>query len=555
MYKKYSSKAALLAGLALASLTSSAYAAVVCGPAANLSIPANIDGVYLNLVTGATGTAGAGTAGWDLNAYQTGTPASLFLFWPTTPANSFGGVAAGTVYSVLNAGDPIGPGQTYSVASGGGGAANFVNLTGTTGDKLVGVRFFNEATSAINFGWMRLNTTATSGFPATIVQYCYQNDGSQILAGDTGGPANTAPTLTYSPTTAAGVSFPAGPAGAANSSIAISSAGAVGTGQSAVTGCSITGAGAASFGAVTTTPANGVFNTATTSGAISLSCTRGASAATASLSCTETATPTVAGSPFTRTWALTCPAAVVTNVAPVGAVAPTTLTAGTGSVTPTITTPAQGAGSTVFSCSIPATAPSNFAIASNASQTLTNAAPAAIGLTCAPQAAATQATLTCTQTATPGPNPANATAVVTCPAALAGVSPGTVSGTTINLPVFSLPSTGSSRSLSFTSTGNASVLSCTTTGAGFSVAPNPLNLATGVPGSVTVSYTGTTVGTFTGTLTCTSNTAGGPFVYPLGVVVSGAVVSVPTLGQGGLWLLILGAMGLGLLSISAGRRD
>ena len=98
-------------------------------------------------------------------------------------------------------------------------------------------------------------------------------------------------------------------AGSVNSTITVSASGAVGAGSSAVTGCSISGAGAASFGAVTTTPANGVFNSSTTAGSINLSCTRGAVAATATLACTETATPTVAGSPFTRSWNLTCPAA------------------------------------------------------------------------------------------------------------------------------------------------------------------------------------------------------------------------------------------------------
>lgn len=223
----------------------------------------------------------------------------------------------------------------------------------------------------------------------------------------------TAPTLTYSPDTATGVTFPGGPAGVANATIGISAAGAVGAGQSAVTGCAITGPGQASFGAATTTPANGIFNSATTTGSIDLSCTRGLTVANASLTCTETATPTVAGSPFTRIWALTCPA--ITPVAPVAAVAATTLTAGSGSVTPTITTPAQGSGSTQFACSIPLTAPSNFTITSNASQTITTTT-AAIGLTCVQQAAITTATLTCTQTATPGPNPADATALITCPA-------------------------------------------------------------------------------------------------------------------------------------------
>jgi hypothetical protein len=125
------------------------------------------------------------------------------------------------------------------------------------------------------------------------------------------------------------------------------------------------------------------------------------------------------------------------NVAPTAAVAATTLTGGTGSVTPTITTPAQGTGSTVFACTIPATAPSNFAITSNASQTITSST-LPIGLSCVPQVAATTATLTCTQTATPGPNPANATATITCPAAVVGNTPPTIgynpaAGATINV--------------------------------------------------------------------------------------------------------------------------
>ncbi|MBL8297612.1 MAG: hypothetical protein JNN30_04610 [Rhodanobacteraceae bacterium] len=159
-------------------------AAVVCSSAA-ISVPANIDGVYLNLVTGAQGTAGGSVAGWDINLYQTGTPAALYFFWPATPATSFGGVATGTVYDSLTSGATIGAAQSYSVASGGGGAANFVNWQVASTGRFLGVRFFNEATSAINFGWLQLDTGATGGFPATINQYCYDNTGATITAGTT----------------------------------------------------------------------------------------------------------------------------------------------------------------------------------------------------------------------------------------------------------------------------------------------------------------------------------------------------------------------------------
>ncbi len=670
--KRRSSRTALLLqAAALCVCSTSTMAAIVDGTITNLPIPQTTNGVYINVVTGTSAITQAGAVGWDLNPYG-GT--TFGFFWPSTPAASSGGIGAAAAYTVLAVGDTVSPASAFIITTGGTTGTGF-RLTQSS---YLGFRFFNEATGAINYGYARFATTGPNGIPATLVCYRYENTGVAIQVAACGPPVDTAPTLTYNPTTAAGVTFPGGAAGTANTTIAITSTGASGAGQSAVTGCTVTGAGAASFGPVTTTPANGIFNSATTTGSINLSCTRGAAAATASLACTETATPTVAGSPFTRTWALTCPAASVADVAPIAAVAPTTLTAGAGSVTPTIVTPAQGTGSTVFGCSIPATAPSNFAITSNATQTLsTSAAPVAIGLSCVPQAAATTATLTCTQTATPGPNPASATAIITCPAAAAvaptltynpstaagvtfptggtgvgnasilitssgavgsgqtqvggcsitgagaaafgavtvtpaggvfnaatttgsialsctrglavataslsctetatpavagspftrtwaltcpaitpTVSAGTPSGTTITLPGFAPPGSTSTAVLTFTSAGNAAVLSCTATGAGFSVAPNPLNLAAGVPGSVTVTYTGSVPGTYTGNLTCSSTSPGGPFTYPLSITVGPAlsILPVPAMGLNGTLLLILGAMGMGLLTLGTRLR-
>lgn len=174
--------------LVLTFASASSMAAIVCNSAA-IPVPQNIDGVYINLATNATGTSGGGVTGWDINLYQTtptgGTP-GLYFFWPTTPANSYGGVSTDTIYDVLNTGAPIGPGQTYILNAGGGGAAAYANWHGTTQTgRYLGVRFFNEATSAINFGWLQLNTTATSGFPATINQICYDNTGIEISAGTT----------------------------------------------------------------------------------------------------------------------------------------------------------------------------------------------------------------------------------------------------------------------------------------------------------------------------------------------------------------------------------
>jgi len=171
--------------LLLAGAPISGMAAINCSSSA-LSIPANVDGVYLNLATGATGTSGSGVGGWDINLYMTGASA-LYFFWPSTPANSAGGVSTATIYDALSAGATIGPAQTYIVNSGGGGPAPFANWQTAQTGKYLGVRFYNESTSAINYAWAQMDTGASGGFPATINKYCYNKAGAAITAGDTGG--------------------------------------------------------------------------------------------------------------------------------------------------------------------------------------------------------------------------------------------------------------------------------------------------------------------------------------------------------------------------------
>ena len=325
--KRLTSRAAVvLEAAALCLGSTSAMAAVVCS-SAPVSVPANLDGVYLNIATGATGTSGSGVSGWDINLYQTGASA-LYFFWSATPTNSYGGVATGTVYDSLTAGATVSSAQTYSTATGGGGPANFVNWQTTTAQtgRYLGVRFYNEATSAINYGWLQMDTGATNGFPATINQFCYENTGAAIT----------------------------------------------------------TGAGAAV------------------------------------------------------------------------------------------------------------------------------------------------------------------------------VNPGTVSGTTVTLPAIHLPSTTSSSPLTFTASGGAASVTCTASGAGFSAAPSPLSLTPGVPGTVTVSYSGSSAGTFTGSLDCVTTASGGPFTYPLSVTVGQSLAptptTIPSLGTVGLWAMLLGFLGMGLFLTARNRR-
>jgi hypothetical protein len=165
---------AALAGAALAA-PAAAEATVVYSGIVNYSVPSTFDGIYINFVTGATGTSSAAVPGANYNPYNGGT--GLQFFWN-------GGVNGGlsldaTTYATLAFGTPISSANTY------------LNVTSTTataswraGSNLyLGVRLVNSVTSATNFGWVHLNTTGTTGFPATIVEYAYENSGASITAG------------------------------------------------------------------------------------------------------------------------------------------------------------------------------------------------------------------------------------------------------------------------------------------------------------------------------------------------------------------------------------
>jgi hypothetical protein len=166
---------AAAAGASLAA-TGVADAAIVNSGPINLVVPNTFDGVYLNFLTGATGTSGGTTAGWDFNPFNNGT--ALSFFWNGTPANSNSGVASTTTGPYLN----LALGAVVS------GASTFTAVTANTattafqvtGTEILGFRFFNEATSAINYGYVRLSTTASNGFPVTILSYSYDNAGVPI---------------------------------------------------------------------------------------------------------------------------------------------------------------------------------------------------------------------------------------------------------------------------------------------------------------------------------------------------------------------------------------
>ncbi len=72
-------------------------------------------------------------------------------------------------------------GSTVSAASPFTAALQGTNPTyRTAGNHILGFRFFNEATSAINYGYLFITTSGGTGFPATITGYRYENNGGAI---------------------------------------------------------------------------------------------------------------------------------------------------------------------------------------------------------------------------------------------------------------------------------------------------------------------------------------------------------------------------------------
>ena len=96
-----------------------------------------------------------------------------------------------------------------------------------------------------------------------------------------------------------------------------------------------------------------------------------------------------------------------------------TLTNGVGTLGVSVLTTGTAPASVLINCAIPAGV-ANFQITSGAAGAMV--APAAVGnqitleMTCVPQATIQTATLTCVQSATPAPNPADLVAFITCPA-------------------------------------------------------------------------------------------------------------------------------------------
>ncbi len=150
--------------------------AVVISFSTPITVPNTFAGVYVNLLTGANGITPAAVPGWDFGPW--GSSNTLSFFFPGTPTASSGAVAATTTgpYLDLGLGSVISSASTFSASASTTATAAFQS----TGTHIMGFRFFNESTAAINYGYLRMQTTGPLGFPATILGWSFENSGGAI---------------------------------------------------------------------------------------------------------------------------------------------------------------------------------------------------------------------------------------------------------------------------------------------------------------------------------------------------------------------------------------
>ena len=169
-----------LVATAIVAHSTSAAAAIICSGPRDLAVPQDGEGIYINLVTGESGFSEGQVPGFDFDPYaqQTSTPPNQLRFYWGSASNGGAGVASsGDQYAVLAAGAEVGPDSSFTRAGAGGDTSLW--QAGIAGGFL-GARFQNENLGLLNYGWIRLNTSAPIGFPMAVLDWCYEDDGSAI---------------------------------------------------------------------------------------------------------------------------------------------------------------------------------------------------------------------------------------------------------------------------------------------------------------------------------------------------------------------------------------
>ena len=159
-----------LAAVATVACVGTANAAVVTWNA-NLVIPNNIDGQYINVETQVYGSAAGLAAGWDLNPYGTSTT-TMSWFAAAAPSGCVTGLGQG---GTTNAVASLSAGTLVSSASTFGNTASSVTAGGwvLNSANYFGFRFLAQA-GTTHYGWGIMTIGATMGV-RTLTEVSYES--------------------------------------------------------------------------------------------------------------------------------------------------------------------------------------------------------------------------------------------------------------------------------------------------------------------------------------------------------------------------------------------
>lgn len=152
--------AAHFAVAAVATVVAGAAQAAIVHWDANLVIPNNIDGQYINVETQTFGSAAGLVAGWDLNPYGTSTTA-MSWFAAAAPSGCVMGLGQGGTTSAVAS---LSAGTLVSSASTFGNTASSVSAGGwvLNANNYFGFRFLG-ADALTHYGWGVFSVGATMG--------------------------------------------------------------------------------------------------------------------------------------------------------------------------------------------------------------------------------------------------------------------------------------------------------------------------------------------------------------------------------------------------------
>lgn len=161
---------ALAAGAGLMLASAAVNAQIIWSGTVNLNIPATTNGLYLNVVTGATnlpaGGTGATVPGWDINPWSA---TGMGFFSPANPSGGAYVISAPSAVSNLAVGAPIGAAATF----GSGTTANQSQWNLNSSNNYFGFRFINEAGATLHYGWAQIAFGATLT-ERTLVSYAFE---------------------------------------------------------------------------------------------------------------------------------------------------------------------------------------------------------------------------------------------------------------------------------------------------------------------------------------------------------------------------------------------